>query len=90
MKQFKIFLKKKEKKDVLKQNGPDDPAQHHTQPEASVHTSNKQRKREFIVDQLVRSLVVEPIHSSLSPQFGTSARTFLDLFQNFPALCVKW
>ena len=54
------------------------------------YTSNKQPKRQLIVDQLVRSLMLEPIHSSLSPRLGTGARTFLDLFQNFPALCVKW
>ena len=53
------------------------------------YTSNKQPKRQLIVDQLVRSLMLEPIHSSF-PRLGTGARTFLDLFQNFPALCVKW
>ena len=45
---------------------------------------------ELIIDQLVWSLVVEPTHPGSSPQLGTGARTFLNLFQNFPALCVKW
>ena len=46
--------------------------------------------RELIIDQLVRSLVVEPTHPGSSPRLGTGVRTFLDLFQDFPTLCVKW
>ena len=53
------------------------------------YTSNKQPKRQLIVDQLVRSLVVESTHSGLSPRLGTGARIFLDLFRDFPAFCVK-
>ena len=44
----------------------------------------------YVYDQLVRSLVVEPTHPGSSPRLGTGARIFLDLFQDFPALCVKW
>ena len=36
--------------------------------------------RELIIDQLVRSLVVEPTHPGSSPRLGTGARTFLNLF----------
>ena len=45
---------------------------------------------ELILDQLVRSLVVESTHLDSSPQLGTGARTFLDLFQDFLVLCIKW
>jgi len=45
---------------------------------------------ELIIDQLVRSFVVETTHSGSSSRLGTGARTFLNLFQDFPALCVKW
>ena len=45
---------------------------------------------ELIIDQLVWSLVVEPTYSGLSPRLGMGVRTFLDLFQYFPVLCVKW
>ena len=46
--------------------------------------------RELIIDQLVWSLVVKPTHPGSSLRLGMGARTFLDLFQDFPALCVKW
>ena len=45
---------------------------------------------ELIIDQLVWSLVVELTHPGSSPRLGTGARTFLDLFQDFSVLCVKW
>ena len=45
---------------------------------------------ELIIDQLVRSLVVEPTHPNSSPRLGMGARTFLNLFQDFPTLCIKW
>ena len=35
---------------------------------------------ELTLDQLVRSLVVESTHLGSSPQLGTGARIFLDLF----------
>ena len=50
----------------------------------------KSKSCELIIDQLVRSLVVEPTHPGSSPRLGTGARTFLDLFQDFPVLYVKW
>jgi len=45
---------------------------------------------ELIIDQLVRSLVVEPTHSGSSPRLSMGVRIFLDLFYDFPALCIKW
>ena len=44
----------------------------------------------LIIDHLVRFLLVEPIHLSLSSRLGTSARIFLDLFQDLKALCFQW
>ena len=37
---------------------------------------------ELNIDQLVRFLMVKSVHPGLSPQFGTDARIFLDLFQD--------
>ena len=46
--------------------------------------------RVLIIDQLVRSLVVEPTHPGSSPRLGTGARIFLNFLQDFLALCFKW
>jgi hypothetical protein len=41
---------------------------------------------ELIIDQLVRFLMVEPVHPGSSPRLGTGARIFLNLFQDLTAL----
>jgi len=46
--------------------------------------------RELIIDQPVGFLVVKPAHLGSSPQLGTGARIFLDLFQDLTALCFQW
>jgi len=46
--------------------------------------------RELIIDQLVGFLVVESIHPGSSSRLDTSARIFLDLFQDLTVLCFQW
>jgi hypothetical protein len=47
-------------------------------------------KCELSLAQLVRFLVVEPVHLGLSPRLGMGARIFLNLFQDLTALCFQW
>jgi hypothetical protein len=54
------------------------------------HLHNRGARCELVIHQLVRFLVVEPAHQGSSPRLGTGVRIFLDLFQDLPALCIKW